>query len=260
MSPSQSQILEEMGLSPQWVLRENPTVARRARKPPERVASPLPEASKKVVAPIEMPTPEILSADAAKARADLIALMDWEQLRQSMATCRACTLCSERKQVVGGVGDGNAEWLLIGDAPDAEADASGEPLVGLSGKLLDAMLAAIDLKRDENVYIANAVSCHSTAHRQPTASELAACAPYLKRQIELVQPKLLLLLGPTAVQAALSEAAPLAALRGKPHTYRQGEQDIPAIVTYHPAYLLRNLPDKAKAWEDLCQARAQFCL
>ncbi len=241
MSLSREQMLDEMGLSPQWVLRDRPAVERGAQK----------------TAPASNPIDEIPAASAEPvANAEPIARMTWESLRQSIAGCRACALCGERRQTVPGVGDENADWLFIGEGPGAEEDARGEPFVGPAGKLLDAMLAAIDLKRGENVYIANAVKCRPPANRTPEAAEMAACAPYLKRQIALLQPRLIVLLGRAAVHAVLGEEGSLASLRGKTLAYRDGERTIPVIVSYHPAYLLRTLPDKAKAWEDLCRARA----
>jgi len=146
--------------------------------------------------------------------------------------------------------------MFIGEGPGAEEDARGEPFVGPAGKLLDSMLAAIDLNRSEDVYITNAVKCRPPGNRTPEATEMSACAPYLKRQIALIQPKLIILLGRAAVHAVLGEEGSLASMRGKTLAYRAGERTIPVLVTYHPAYLLRTLPDKAKAWEDLCRARA----
>ncbi|WP_301103129.1 uracil-DNA glycosylase [Propionivibrio sp.] len=240
MNLSRDQVLDEMGLSPRWALREQPSVARGAKP------TPVPQANDALAA---------LTVSAAE-RPEHIARLGWEQLRQSIAVCRSCGLCAERKQAVPGVGDENADWLFIGEGPGAEEDERGEPFVGPAGKLLDAMLAAIDLKRGNDVYIANAVKCRPPANRTPEAVEMAACAPYLKRQIELLQPKLIVLLGRAAVHALLGETGSLASLRGKPLAYRDGEREIPVVVTYHPAYLLRTLPDKAKAWEDLCRARA----
>jgi len=193
--------------------------------------------------------------ESGPERAQHIAGLGWDQLRQSIADCSACGLCAQRKQTVPGVGDESAGWLFIGEGPGAEEDARGEPFVGVAGKLLDAMLAAIELKRGENVYIANAVKCRPPGNRTPEAAEMAACAPYLKRQIALIEPRLIVLLGRAAVHAVLGEEGSLSSLRGKPLSYRDGEKEIPVIVTYHPAYLLRTLPDKAKAWEDLCRAR-----
>jgi uracil-DNA glycosylase family 4 len=184
--------------------------------------------------------------------------MGWEQLRESVATCRACALCQERRQAVLGVGDVTADWLFIGEGPGAEEDARGEPFVGPAGKLLDAMLAAIDLQRGKDVYIANAVKCRPPGNRTPEPAEIATCAPYLKRQIALIQPRLIVLLGRAAAHALLGDVGSLASLRGQSFAYPAPAgraYGIPVVVTYHPAYLLRTLPDKAKAWEDLCRAR-----
>lgn len=177
--------------------------------------------------------------------------MDWTELRASVAACRACELCHERKQAVFGVGDFEADWLLVGEGPGAEEDARGEPFVGQAGKLLDAMLAAIGLRRGDDVFIANAVKCRPPGNRTPTSAEMAACRPYLERQIELLKPKLIVALGRPAAQTLLQTEIKIGAARGKLFKYI----DIPLIVTYHPAYLLRTLTDKAKAWEDLCLAR-----
>ncbi|MDR3220763.1 MAG: uracil-DNA glycosylase, partial [Candidatus Accumulibacter sp.] len=182
--------------------------------------------------------------------------MGWEELRRTMLDCRACGLCAKRKQAVPGVGDENAAWLFIGEGPGADEDERGEPFVGQAGRLLDAMLAAIGLERGEDVYIANAVKCRPPGNRTPENAEMAACFPYLKRQIALIRPRLIVLLGRAAVNSVLGEDRTLSSLRGKTLNYRDGDRDIPALVTYHPAYLLRNLPDKAKTWEDLCRARA----
>ena len=243
MSLSREQILEEMGLSPHWTLRQQPTVACGAKHVPKTVPT-----LKETQLPISSRHPDEHPGDLAQ--------VGWEELRQCISACRACALCAERKQAVAGVGDENADWLFVGEGPGAEEDAQGEPFVGQAGKLLDAMLAAIDLRRGEDVYIANAVKCRPPANRTPEAAELGYCAPYLKRQISLLQPRLIVLLGRAAAHALLGEEATLASLRGKPLSYRDGERKIPVVVTYHPAYLLRTLPDKAKAWEDLCRARA----
>ncbi|MEI7611842.1 MAG: uracil-DNA glycosylase [Betaproteobacteria bacterium] len=257
MSLSRKQILDEMGLSPQWTLREEPGVARRAKTITEAQPAPRgqsPESSKPVLS--EAMRALVTANTAQTERAASIAQMDWEALQSSAADCQVCGLCAERKQAVLGVGDVKAGWLFIGEGPGAEEDARGEPFVGPAGKLLDAMLAAIDLQRGEDVYIANAVKCRPPGNRTPEAAEIKACFPYLQRQIALIQPKLIVLLGRVAVSAVLGEEGALASLRGKSLVYRDGERDIPVLVTYHPAYLLRNLPDKAKAWEDLCRARA----
>ncbi len=249
MSLTRDQILDEMGLSPQWVMRDQPSVVRGAIKTTAAVAEPEP-----LPVAVHKEAPRMVSS--VILRAEQIAEYGWDQLRQSITECRACGLCSERKQVVPGVGDENARWLFIGEGPGSEEDARGEPFVGPAGKLLDSMLAAIDLNRSEDVYITNAVKCRPPGNRTPEADEMSACAPYLKRQIALIQPKLIVLLGRAAVHAVLGEDGSLASLRGKTLAYRDGDRTIPVLVTYHPAYLLRTLPDKAKAWEDLCRARA----
>jgi uracil-DNA glycosylase family 4 len=251
MSLSRKQMLDEMGLSPQWQMRERPPVAREATP----AAAP-PGAAQQPDSPPLVSETAASSPPGGVQRAAEIARFEWDQLRLSIAACRACGLCARRKQAVPGVGDETASWLFIGEGPGAEEDAKGEPFVGQAGKLLDAMLAAIALRRGKDVYIANAVKCRPPANRTPEDAEMAACAPYLKRQIALIAPKLIILLGRAAVQAVLGEEGSLASLRGKTLTYRDGEQTIPVLVTYHPAYLLRTLPDKAKAWEDLCRARA----
>jgi DNA polymerase len=180
-----------------------------------------------------------------------VANMDWDALRSAVRECAACALCKQRKQAVFGVGNTAADWLFIGEGPGADEDELGDPFVGQAGKLLDSMLAAIGIARGREVYIANVVKCRPPGNRTPTPEEAAACAPYLDRQIELVKPRLIVALGKSAVQRLLGTDASIASLRGKVHRYRQ----TPLVVTYHPAYLLRNLPDKAKAWEDLLFAR-----
>ena len=247
---NRNQILDEMGLSPRWKVREQPAVVCGTKK------APLPEVA--VASIQENPAVDalVLPAMSGTVNTGEIAQMGWEVLRQTIFTCRSCGLCAERKQAVPGVGDEKADWLFIGEGPGAEEDARGEPFVGQAGKLLDAMLMAIGLRRGENVYIANAVKCRPPANRTPETVEIAACFPYLNRQIALIQPKLIVLLGRAAAHAVLGEEGSLASLRGKTLTYRCNEQEIPVVVTYHPAYLLRTLPDKAKSWEDLCRARA----
>ncbi|MBU1689910.1 MAG: uracil-DNA glycosylase [Gammaproteobacteria bacterium] len=177
--------------------------------------------------------------------------MNWPELKAAVAGCTACELHKSRTQGVFGVGEENADWLFIGEAPGVDEDAQGEPFVGQAGMLLDNMLRSIGLKRGVNVYIANVVKSHPPNNRNPLSVEIAACLPYLKRQIELIQPKLIVTLGKVASEALLGHEATIASLRAKVHAY----QGIPLIVTYHPAYLLRTLQDKAKAWEDLCLAK-----
>ncbi len=210
------EILAEMGLAPIWRLRN------RAPSPAEGVA------------PSAGPT--------------------WIELKELVPSCTACDLHKTRTQTVFGVGDENADWMLIGEAPGAEEDRLGEPFVGQAGRLLDNMLASIGLKRGENVYIANVLKCRPPGNRNPEPGEVARCAPYLERQIELLQPKLIIALGRFAAMTLLDTDATIASLRGRVHVRR----GTPLIVTYHPAYLLRSLPDKAKAWEDLVLAKRTF--
>jgi DNA polymerase len=175
----------------------------------------------------------------------------WIELKQSVPACTACALHKTRTQTVFGVGDENADWLLVGEAPGAEEDRLGDPFVGQAGKLLDNMLAAIGLSRQKNVYIANVLKCRPPANRNPEPEEVAKCTPHLRRQIELIDPKLIVAMGRFAAQTLLATDATIASLRGQVHSYG----GVPLIVTYHPAYLLRNLPDKSKAWADLVFAR-----
>ncbi|GAB4453578.1 MAG: hypothetical protein OHK0026_17850 [Rhodocyclaceae bacterium] len=189
---------------------------------------------------------------AGDERALRIAAMDWRELAQAVAGCRACALCEKRRQAVLGVGDVHAQWLFVGEGPGADEDEKGEPFVGQAGRLLDNMLAAIGLKRGRNVYIANVVKCRPPGNRTPEPREAAACFPFLARQIALIGPRLIVALGRPAAQTLLGAEVKIATARGR----LLDHGGIPLVVTYHPAYLLRNLPDKAKAWEDLCFARS----
>lgn len=212
---SRDDVFTELGIGPVWRLRETP-------------ASPL--------------TP------------DSSPPYTWDTLAVAVAHCTACKLSATRTQGVLGVGDRHADWLIIGEAPGAEEDQLGEPFVGQAGKLLDAMLASIGLKRGNNVYITNVLKSRPPGNRDPEPDEVAACRPYLLAQIEFLQPKLILALGRFAAQSLLDTDEAIARLRGHVHRF----QGVPLVVTYHPAYLLRNLPDKARAWEDLCFARRTF--
>ena len=227
-------------------------------------------------APLEgaTPAPASPSATALGPRPEGVADMDWPQLEATVAACRACGLCAGRTQTVFGVGARSADWMVIGEAPGENEDRQGQPFVGQAGKLLDAMLAAIGLSRQvedtpesvassahlagaegqkglkRGVYIANVLKCRPPDNRNPQPDEIAQCEPYLRRQVALVQPKVILAMGRFAVQSLLQTTEPIGRLRGRVHQY----QGVPVIVTYHPAYLLRALPEKAKAWQDLCLA------
>ena len=176
---------------------------------------------------------------------------DWAQLEENVAGCTSCSLCQDRTETVFGAGDKNADWLFVGDVPSVEEGTQGEPFIGPSGKLLDNMLEAISLKRDNKIYIANTVKCSPLGNRNLDHSEALECEPFLIRQIELIKPKLIIALGEIAAQNLLGTSATIDSLRGRLHEY----SGVPLIVTYHPAYLLRIQPDKKKVWQDLCFAR-----
>jgi uracil-DNA glycosylase family 4 len=178
--------------------------------------------------------------------------VDWPELRARVAACTRCTLCNTRTQTVFGVGNLRAEWLIVGEAPGADEDRQGEPFVGRAGQLLNSMLRAIGLARDQ-VYIANVLKCRPPGNRDPTASEASECLPYLEQQIALLQPKLMLAVGRIAAQNLLRTDVTLGRLRQ--HEHRFGLSQVPLVVTYHPAYLLRTPTEKRKAWEDLKFAR-----
>jgi len=185
--------------------------------------------------------------------------LDWPELQRAVEDCTACGLCATRTRTVFGIGHRRARWMIVGEAPGEQEDLRGEPFVGRSGQLLDAMLRVLGLTRSADsparqVYIANTLKCRPPSNRNPEPEELARCEPFLVRQIELVQPAVVLAMGRFAVQALLRSKEPVGRLRGRVHHY----QGVPLVVTYHPAYLLRNPLDKARAWEDLCLAR-QVC-
>ena len=221
-----------MGLAPVWRLR------RAEASPAARVS-----ADAHGVTMHEEPVIPVSS----EAREQRILSMDWQALKGKVAGCTDCRLRATCKQTVFGVGDERASWMLVGEAPGADEDRLGEPFVGQAGKLLDNMLGALGLARGADVYIANVIKCRPPGNRNPQPDEVAQCAPYLLRQISLIQPKLIVAMGRFAAQTLLGTDASIASLRGRVHRYA----GVPLVVTYHPAYLLRNLPDKAKAWADL---------
>lgn len=179
--------------------------------------------------------------------------LNWDALRACVMSCTACALHERRTQAVFGVGNRRAQWMIIGEAPGADEDRQGEPFVGRAGKLLNNMLLAIGLKREE-VYIANIVKCRPPSNRDPQPEEARSCEAYLQRQIALVQPQIILTVGRIAAQNLLRTERTVGALRGKKFSYR--DTNIPVIVTYHPAYLLHSPQEKPKAWDDLQFARA----
>ncbi|MBX3634669.1 MAG: uracil-DNA glycosylase [Rubrivivax sp.] len=232
--------------------------------PPAPVAgTPAPAAAAPGVRTVAVPGSAAsgIVAPAARPRAELAAL-DWPDLLAAVAACRACALSEGRTQTVFGVGHPQAQWLLVGEAPGEQEDLQGEPFVGAAGQLLDRMLAALGLTRGDDgpeppaqrVYIANTLKCRPPRNRNPAPDEMAKCEPFLLRQIELLQPRLILAMGRFAVQSLLRSDEPIGKLRGRVHRY----QGRPLVVTYHPAYLLRSPADKARAWEDLCLAARVF--
>lgn len=242
------QYLDAMGI-PVWVRR------RPARETPAAAVVERIEAAVEVdeikapdVTTVQAVTPESRVMD----RAEEIAQLDWDALRARVARCTDCELYKSRTQAVFGVGNEHAEWMIIGEAPGADEDRKGEPFVGRAGQLLNAMLAAIGLKREE-VYIANILKSRPPNNRDPRPEEIAACEPYLHRQIALIKPKIILAVGRIAIQNLLKTDQTVGKLRGRKHVYPQG--NIPLVVTYHPAYLLRSPSSKREAWEDLKLAR-----
>jgi uracil-DNA glycosylase len=215
----------------------------------EAPARPRPPAPAVVMPPA---APLVRPVAGPRDRLPGIADMEWDALQQAVAACQACKLCEGRRNTVFGVGDPNPEWLVVGEAPGENEDLQGEPFVGQAGKLLDNMLGAMGMGRHEKVYIANVLKCRPPGNRNPEPDEIAQCEPFLRRQVELLRPKIILAMGRFAVQALLGTTEPIGRLRGRVHRYN----DVPVVVTYHPAYLLRNLPDKAKAWADLVLAQS----
>jgi len=252
-------VLNELGLGPRWVRRAAGARVAEDASPSPGVDMTVAEAAadEAAAAPAgaavaAAPVAAAASSPLAPAdRARTIAGMDWPALEAAVAGCTACGLCTTRTNTVLGVGDRQAEWMFVGEGPGAEEDARGEPFVGQAGRLLDNMLAAIGLERSRGVYIANVVKCRPPGNRNPEPAEAGACMPFLRRQIALVRPRLIVALGKVAAANLLGGDASIASLRGRVHDC----EGRPLVVTYHPAYLLRNLPDKAKAWEDLCFAR-----
>lgn len=257
--------LAEMGLGPLWHLRDRVESEPCVEKETPLGVDPEPEVvAPRVPAPSSAPergravlmVPSVAAKDSAIREAPIVhrpdvAKMDWDALEAAIDACSACRLRQQRNRSVPGVGDRQADWLFVGEAPGAEEDRRGEPFVGAAGHLLNDILAALGLDRNRGVYIANTVKCRPPGNRNPALDEMAACEPFLRRQIELLRPRLIVALGRPAAHALLQREVSIRTVRGKVFEY----QGIPLVVTYHPAYLLRNPADKGKAWEDLCFAR-----
>ena len=233
-----------------------PPVARAAetpdRTPPTPAPSTAPRTGPRQVIPA--PAPAVPATARWSPLAEGIEQMDWSQLEATVAACRACGLCESRRHTVFGTGSTAADWMVVGEAPGENEDRQGLPFVGPAGELLDNMLRAVGRSRTgsgaQGAFIANVLKCRPPSNRNPQPAEVAQCAPYLARQVALLQPKIILAMGRFAVQSLLQTDEPIGKLRGRVHGY----QGVPVIVTYHPAYLLRTPTDKAKAWADLCLA------
>jgi uracil-DNA glycosylase len=241
-----------------WVLRSTPATpeassaqeaAAMPAATPAQAAGPAPAPMPGGTPPAAVPATRADSPASAAAREELL---DWDQLRARVAACTRCGLSATRTQTVFGVGNQQADWLIVGEAPGAEEDRRGEPFVGRAGQLLNSMLRAIGLAR-EQVYIANVLKCRPPGNRDPQPREVVECLPYLERQIALLKPKIMLAVGRISAQNLLKTDVPLARLRRQVHAF--GIARVPLVVTYHPAYLLRTPADKRKAWEDLKFAR-----
>ena len=254
--------LQHMGLGPVWVRRHGAT-AGVAADSGSASASGLDTASASVSAVDSVDSlPSVVEAGMISPlnnpQNSAHANLDWDALEDNIRTCRQCGLCEGRKHAVPGVGDRAARWLFVGEGPGRQEDLQGEPFVGPAGKLLDNMLRALALSRGQDTYIANIVKCRPVGtdgkDRPPSPDEIGACMPYLRRQIALIQPQVIIALGKTAAVSLLglpTETA-LAGLRGAPREF----DGIPLVITYHPAYLLRQPADKAKTWRDLCLAKS----
>jgi len=232
--------LEVMGVA-QWVPR-SPALGCPAAVP-ETIRSDSPSVSEAAFEPPSNPS----------APDGTLSGLGWEQLQARVAGCTACELHATRTQTVFGVGDRHAEWMIIGEAPGGDEDRQGEPFVGRAGQLLNAMLQAVGLGRNQ-VFIANILKCRPPRNRDPLPCEVSACEAYLRRQISLVRPKLILVVGRIAAQTLLNTQVSIGRLRGQVHRYHPAE--IPLVVTYHPAYLLRSPKEKRKSWEDLRLAQS----
>lgn len=230
-----------------------PPAETRPSAPPAPATAPRPAPAAPTVAPVAQSTPP---ATAERLRPAGVAQMDWPALQAAVAGCEACGLCKTRRNTVFGVGDTQTDWMIVGEAPGENEDLQGEPFVGAAGQLLDNMLRAVGRSRSgegaKGAYIANVLKCRPPGNRNPEPDEIAACAPYLKRQVALAQPKLLLAAGKFSAQTLLNRDDSVGAMRASGGRY----ESIPVVVTYHPSYLLRTPGEKAKAWDDLMKACA----
>ncbi|HEX4856763.1 MAG TPA: uracil-DNA glycosylase [Limnobacter sp.] len=248
---TKADLFQAMGLGPVWELK-NPQSAVIPVQEAVVTAGPalIPEQPAAITEPPEVgqknsPTP---------ATANFVSIgtvPSLSELHEQVKNCQACGLCDSRRQVVFADGVEHAPLMVVGEAPGADEDASGLPFVGRAGQLLDRMLKAVGSSRKENVYIANVLKCRPPGNRNPEPAEIEQCAPHLLQQIAASQPKVLLLVGKFAIQTLLQTSKPVGEMRGRIHQVKVGDLEIPAVVSYHPAYLLRRPEEKAKAWDDL---------
>lgn len=276
LDPRRIAMLRAMGLSTLWMPKPAQPSAAAPSAPtaalgslPQSKPQPAPQPSPSAAQQTAFFSPQPIQPDANKFDANKpispispasnkpdVAALDWAELEQAVATCQACALCNRRSNTVFGTGDPQASIFVLGEAPGEQEDIQGQPFVGPAGKLLDQIFLALPslgpeqtpISRKQHVYISNTLKCRPPANRNPAPEEIAQCAGFWQRQIELVQPKVIMALGRFAVQTLLQSSQPIGQLRGRIHRYG----DIPVVVSYHPAYLLRAPADKAKAWSDWC--------
>ena len=256
--------LREIGIEKTWLKAEPPPAAPAEAVPAAADAAAAPTVPRPAAAaaapaspaPRPAPRPAPVAAPAAREAAPaaepVVPAADFDALREQVLQCTACGLCNGRRHAVFGMGARAARWMVVGEAPGEQEDRQGLPFVGRSGQLLDAMLASVGLSREKDVFIANVIKCRPPGNRNPKPEEIAACSPYLMRQIELLRPERILVVGRFAAQTLLGTDATIGSLRGRQHTLTTGDgRAIPVVVSYHPAYLLRSPGEKARAWQDL---------
>jgi DNA polymerase len=247
LAPGQVEYLNALGIEV-YKLRERESQKGTGLKPVPGHGSDLTSGPGSTLAAGVLEQADSASPEGIAAQPGDGVMPDWETLQREVSECRLCPLHEGRTQTVFGVGDVNADWMLIGEAPGAEEDRRGEPFVGRAGKLLDSMLKALGLDRQQ-VFIANILKCRPPNNRDPRPEEVLACANYLNQQINTVKPRLIIALGRVAAQKLLKTETPIGKMRGKRFHY--GDPPVPVVVTYHPAYLLRSPREKRKSWQDL---------
>lgn len=256
MDENQQRAWRALGLGPIWDSRAGQVQREEQALPPGLSSSGLSAGADRAVLRADQDGSGSVDVAELTVGQGEVSAMGWAALESGVAGCQACSLSQGRTQTVFGVGNRNADWMFIGEAPGAEEDARGEPFVGQAGRLLDNMFAAIGLSRSKDVFIANVLKCRPPHNRDPLPAEVSSCEPFLARQIALVDPRIIVVMGRFAAQTLLRTDASISSLRGRVHGFALGERTVPVVVTYHPAYLLRTPSDKGKSWSDLCLARA----